>query len=76
MNPTIAQQTRHQASIFYRERLPALQEKCFGTVSINADRKLRAQCQADAQQTVLRIRRAQMAQQQQMLATEQQDGTM
>jgi hypothetical protein len=68
MNPILAQQIRQQASIFYRERLPAFQQAHPGGASVDADRALRAQCQADAQSTVLRIRRAQMAQQQQMMA--------
>jgi hypothetical protein len=62
MNPNLAQQIRQQAFIFYREWLPALQDKHFGRPPIDADHALRAQCQANAQATVLRIRRAQMAQ--------------
>jgi len=68
MNPIIASQIRQQASIFYRERLPAFQLAHPNGPTVEADRALRAQCQADAQATVLRIRRAQMAQQQQMMA--------
>jgi len=63
INPIIASQIRHQASIFYRERLPALQSAHPSGLSVEADRALRAQCLADAQTTVLRLRRALMAQQ-------------
>ncbi|TVY21793.1 SAGA complex subunit spt20 [Lachnellula arida] len=63
LNPIIAAQIRQQAGLFYRERMAAFQAQHPGGVTPDQDRNFRAQCQADAQAAVLRLRREQVARQ-------------
>lgn len=63
LNPVIMAQIRQQAGIFYRERMPGFQAQYGGgNVPPEQDHQFRAKCHADAQNVVIRARRAQAAQ--------------